>query len=143
MSSVKVQNWDNTVTTVPAHAMISESFKNWHAMYASGGRRWQRSVYLDLYSVRPVTSELSAQFPALAQAWQQIGAGALAAGPILAGDAAEQLTNLGVYRVYLTNYLRRHPHVNQQMLIMVYQLQMQQLGLPLELYFLSSGHRLA
>lgn len=135
MSSVKVQNWDNTVTTVPARAMISDSFKNWHAMYVSGGRRVQRSVYLDIYSVCPLTSEVAAHYPALARAWQQIGAGNLAVGNSLAGDAATEPTNLGIYRVYLADYLRRHPRVNQQMLIMVHQLQVQQLGLPLELYF--------
>lgn len=134
MSTVKVRNWDNTITTVPARALISDSFKNWRFMYASGGRRLQRSVYLDIHTVRPMTPELLAEFPGLAAAWQQLAAGKLAAADILIGDAAEQPTNLGVYRVVLTDYLHHHPRVNQAMTHMVRQLQVEEDGLPLELY---------
>ena len=134
MSTVKVQNFDNTVTTVPTRALISDSFKNWRPMYASGGRRLQRSVYLDIHAVRPLTPALLAKFPLLAAAWQQIGAGELAADDILVGDAAAQPTNLGVYRVYLTDYLCHHPHVHQEMTRMVRQLQVDEDGLPLEVY---------
>ena len=134
MSTVKVQNWDNTVTTVPTRVLISDSFKNWRPMYASGGRRLQRSVYLDIHAVRPLTPALLAKFPMLAAAWQQIGAGELAANDILLGDAAAQVTNLGVYRVYLTDYLCHHPRVHQEMTRMVRQLQVEDDGLPLEVY---------
>ena len=134
MSTVKVQNFDHTVTTVPTRALISDSFKNWRPMYAAGGRRLQRSVNLDIHAVRPLTPALLAKFPALAGVWQQIGAGELAAEDILIGDAAAQPTNLGVYRVYLTDYLRRHPHVNQEMMRMARQLQVEEDGLPLEVY---------
>ena len=134
MSTVKVQNFDNTVTTVPTRALISDSFKNWRPMYASGGRRLQRSVNLDIHAVRPLTPALLAKFPMLAVTWQQIGAGELAAEEILIGDAAAQPTNLGVYRVYLTDYLRHHPHVNQEMTCMARQLQVAEDGLPLEVY---------
>ena len=134
MSTVKVQNFDNTVTTVPTRALISDSFKNWRPMYASGGRRLQRSVNLDIHAVRPLTPALLAKFPALAAVWQQIGAGELAVEEILIGDAAAQPTNLGVYRVYLTDYLRHHSHVNQEMTRMARQLQVAEDGLPLEIY---------
>lgn len=134
MASVKIRNWDNTTTTIPTRSMISDSFKNWRSMVAVGGRRLQRSVLLDIHSVRPLTPALSAQFPILAGVWQQISTVKLVAGDILVGDAIEQPTNLGVYRVYLTDYLRRHPRVNQEMLCMVRQLQIVEDGLPLELY---------
>lgn len=134
MTSVKVQNWDNTITTVPARAMISDSFKNWHSMYASGGRRLERSVYVDILSVRLLSPELAARYPTLAQTWQQIKIGGLSADAILAGEAAQHPTNLGLYRVYLTHYLKEHPRVNRQMLCMVRQLQIQQYGVPLDLY---------
>ena len=134
MSTVKVQNWDNTVTTVPTRALISDSFKNWRSMYAAGGRRLQRSVHLDIHSVRALTPALLAKYPVLAGVWQQIGAGELATDDILVGDAAEQPTNLGVYRVYLTGYLCHHAHVNPEMTRMVRQLQAEEDGLPLELY---------
>jgi miniconductance mechanosensitive channel len=134
MSTVKVQNWDNTVTTVPTRALISDSFKSWRSMTASGGRRLQRSVLLDVHAVRPLTRELAAKLPVMAGVWQQIVAGELAVDGILASEAAEEPTNLGVYRVYLTYYLRNHPHVNQEMMCMVRQLQVTEDGLPLEVY---------
>ena len=134
MSTVKVQNWDNTITTVPARSLISDSFKNWRQMYASGGRRLQRSILLDIHTIGPVTPECLAQHPLLASTWQEIAAGKLDAAGILVGDAADQPTNLGVYRVYLTGYLCRHPHVNQSMTHIVRQLQAGDDGLPLELY---------
>jgi miniconductance mechanosensitive channel len=134
MSTVKVQNWDNTVTTVPTRALISDSFKNWRPMYVSGGRRMQRAIYLDIHAVRPVAPALLERFPLLAETWQRIGAGDLAADGILVEDAARQPTNLGIYRVYLTDYLHRHPHVNTAMMHMVRQLDPADDGLPLEVY---------
>jgi miniconductance mechanosensitive channel len=141
MSTVKVQNWDNTVTTVPAHALISDSFKNWRFMYASGGRRLQRQLLLDVYGVRAATPALLAQFPILASVREQVAAGKIRAEEILVGDATTQPTNLGLYRVYLTDYLCRHPRVNQEMIRMVRQLQAEEDGLPLEItvYLLDTG----
>jgi miniconductance mechanosensitive channel len=133
MSTVKVQNWDNTITTVPARALISDSFKNWQPMSLSGGRRLQRPVLLDIHSVRPLTPELSARYPVLADTWQQIRAQRLPDGDVLVADAGQEPTNLGIYRVYLSGYLRRHPRVNQGMVKMVRQLQHDENGLPLEL----------
>jgi miniconductance mechanosensitive channel len=134
MSTVKVQNWDNTVTTVPTRSLISESFKNWRPMQASGGRRLQRSVNLDIHAVRPLAPDLLAKFPVLAETWQRISSGELSGVSILMIDTAEQATNLGVYRVYLTDYLNRHPRVNLAMAHMVHQLQVSEDGLPLEIY---------
>lgn len=134
MSTVKVQNWDNTMTTVPARALISDSFINWRSMYVSGGRRLQRAVLLDVHAVRPLAPELLALFPVMATVWQQIAAGDLAVEDILIGDAAAQPTNLGVYRVYLTDYLQRHPRVHSEMIRMVRQLAVTEDGLPLEVY---------
>jgi miniconductance mechanosensitive channel len=132
MSTVKVQNWDNTVTSVPARALISDSFKNWRSMYVSGGRRLQRTVLLDVYSVRPVTPALLAEFPQLGAVQAQVAADGPGAGTVLVADAAAQPTNLGLYRVYLSGYLNRHPRVNQEMTRLVRQLQVDEDGLPLE-----------
>ena len=141
MSTVKVQNWDNTVTTVPAHALISDSFKNWRFMYASGGRRLQRQLLLDVYAVRTATPALLAQFPVLATVREQAATGKIQAEGILVGDATTQPTNLGLYRVYLTDYLCHHPRVNQEMIRMVRQLQAEEDGLPLEItaYLVDTG----
>ena len=134
MSTVKVQNWDNTVTTVPTRSLISESFKNWRSMQVSGGRRLQRTVNLDIHAVRPLTADLVARFPVLAETWRQIGAGELDSADILVTNGAEQATNLGVYRVYLTDYLHHHPRINQTMTHMVHPLQINDDGMPLEIY---------
>lgn len=134
MSTVKVQNWDNTMTTVPTRALITESFKNWRTMYAIGGRRLQRSVMLDVHAVRLLTPALLERFPAMAEVRQRIAAGDVVVTDLLVDDAAERPTNLGIYRVYLTEYLRQHPRTNQEMTCMVRQLQVADDGLPLELY---------
>ena len=141
MSTVKIQNWDNTMSTVPARALISDSFKNWRFMYASGGRRLQREVLLDVHAVRLLTPSLLAKFPTLAGVWEQIAAGELPADDILIGDAMAQPTNLGIYRVYLTGYLQCHPRVSQEMTRLVRQLQVKEDGLPLEItvYLLDTG----
>jgi miniconductance mechanosensitive channel len=133
MSTVKVQNWDNTITTVPARALISDSFKSWRAMYASGGRRLQRGLLLDVHSVQAVTPALLAGSPLAAQVQAQVASGGLAAGAVLVADASTAPTNLGLYRVYLTGYLNRHPRVHQQMTRLVRQLQPAEDGLPLEI----------
>jgi len=134
MSTVKVQNWDNTVTTVPARSLISESFKNWRPMQASGGRRMQRTVMLDVFSVRLLTPELLARYPVLAEARRQIDAGDLDGAGFQGAGAATQPTNLGVYRACMTDYLLRHPRVNQSMTRIVHQLDGSDEGLPLEIY---------
>ncbi len=133
MSTVKVQNWDNTVTSVPTRSLISESFKNWRPMQVSGGRRMQRTVMLDVFSVRLLTPDLLARYPVLAETQRQIAAGDLD-GSSLVADAAGQPTNLGLYRVYLNDYLLRHPRVNQSMTRIVHQLDGSDEGLPLEIY---------
>ena len=129
------------MSTVPARALISDSFKNWRFMYASGGRRLQREVLLDVHAVRPLTPSLLAKFPTLAGVWKQIAAGELPADDILIGDAMAQPTNLGIYRVYLTGYLQCHPRVSQEMTRLVRQLQVKEDGLPLEItvYLLDTG----
>lgn len=142
LHTVKVMNWDKTITTIPTHAMISESFKNWRSMQESGGRRIKRSVYLDMTSVRFCTEEMLERYEriqhirAYLEARQQeiqsynddngIDGSSLVNG--------RRLTNLGTFRAYLTAYLASHPRVNQEMTRMVRQLEPTEHGLPVELY---------
>jgi miniconductance mechanosensitive channel len=102
-------------------------------MALSGGRRLQRSLRIDVHSVRTLTPELLAAYPALADTWQQIQSQRLPDADVLVADARQEPTNLGIYRAYLSAYLRRHPRVNQEMVKMVRQLQPDENGLPLEL----------
>lgn len=126
LTTVKVQNWDKTITTIPPYLLVSDSFQNWRGMWDYGGRRVKRSVYIDMNSVAFCTKEQMAQFAA--NGW-------------LDGVTQEggEVVNLSVFRNYLENYLRKHPKVNSEMMIMVRQLQPTPHGLPLELYFFSDG----
>ena len=126
LTTVKVQNWDKTITTIPPYALVSDSFQNWRGMKESGGRRVKRSVYIDMRSITFCTEEQMAEYEK--KGW-------------LEGVEREDkfTVNLHIFRNYLENYLRHHHRVNQNMIIMVRQLQPTAQGLPLELYFFSDG----
>ena len=126
LTTVKVQNWDKTITTIPPYALVSDSFQNWRGMRESGGRRVKRSVYIDMRSISFCTEEQMTEFES--KGW-------------LEGIEREDkfVVNLHVFRNYLESYLRHHHRVNQNMMIMVRQLQPTAQGLPLELYFFSDG----
>ena len=126
LTTVKVQNWDKTITTIPPYALISDSFQNWRGMRDCGGRRVKRSVYLDMRSITFCTKEQHQDFAK--RGW-------------LEGVEREDkfVVNLHVFRNYLENYLRHHPRVSKRLTIMVRQLQPTAQGLPLELYFFSDG----
>ena len=126
LTTVKVQNWDKTITTIPPYLLVSESFQNWRGMWDYGGRRVKRSVYIDMNSIAFCTKEQLAQFAA--NGWLQG-----------AEQGSGDVVNLQVFRTYLEDYLRNHPHVNSNMMILVRQLQPTPQGLPLELYFFSDG----
>lgn len=126
LTTVKVRNWDKTITTIPPYALVSDSFQNWRGMQESGGRRVKRSVYIDMRSISFCTEEQMAEFER--RGW-------------LEGVEREDkfVVNLHVFRNYLEDYLQHHPRVNSGMTIMVRQLQPTAQGLPLELYFFSDG----
>ena len=126
LTTVKVQNWDKTITTIPPYALVSDSFQNWRGMKESGGRRVKRSIYIDMRSISFCSEEQMAEF-------ERRG--------LLDGIEREDkfVVNLHVFRNYLEEYLQHHPRVNSGMTIMVRQLQPTAQGLPLELYFFSDG----
>ena len=126
LTTVKVQNWDKTITTIPPYALVSDSFQNWRGMKESGGRRVKRSIYIDMRSISFCTEEQMVDFEK--RGW-------------LDGVEREDkfVVNLHIFRNYLESYLRQHHRVNQKMIIMVRQLQPTAQGLPLELYFFSDG----
>ena len=126
LTTVKVQNWDKTITTIPPYALVSDSFQNWRGMKESGGRRVKRSIYIDMRSISFCSEEQMAEFER--RGW-------------LDGIEREDkfVVNLHVFRNYLEEFLQHHPRVNSGMTIMVRQLQPTAQGLPLELYFFSDG----
>lgn len=125
LTTVKVRNWDKTITTVPPYALVNDSFQNWRGMFDTGGRRVKRSVNIDMHSVRFCTAEEMAYYRQ--QPWMEGYE-----------DTGVEAVNLSVFRKYLDYYLRHNTKVHQQMLILVRQLQPTADGLPLELYFFSA-----
>ena len=144
LTTVKIRNWDNTVTTVPPYLLVSESFQNWRAMQLTGGRRVKRSISIDMTSVRFCTPEMIARYRGSGLLRNYIETelqhnDAFNASrnpePGMEGIDGRRLTNLGVFRAYLVEYLRTSVRVNKGMTLMVRQLQPTSSGIPIELYF--------
>lgn len=133
LNTVKVRNWDKTITTVPTYALISQSFKNWRGMQESGGRRIKRAIHLDLNSIRIIdnafVNEIKTQ-------------------PMIADTLTEQQfedainkSNIRLFRVYAEEYLRQHQDLNKELTLMVRELAPTSEGLPVEIYCFSSDKR--
>lgn len=141
LTTVKVRNWDNTITTIPTWSLVSDSFKNWSGMSASGGRRIKRSISIDATSIHFLDEDerqrlhkahllkpyLTTRHQEISEWNQQL-------------DAPEsvlnhrRMTNIGTFRAYLNEYLRHHPRIRKDMTLMVRQLAPDDHGLPIEIY---------
>ena len=128
LTTVKVQNWDKTIVTVPPYALVNDSFQNWRGMFDHGGRRVKRSINIDMNTVRFCTKEEMEAYRK--QPWME---GFEATG--------NEEVNLYIFRHYVDHYLRHHPKVNPEMTLLVRQLQPSAQGLPVELYFFSADTR--
>ena len=147
LNTVKVRNFDNTITTIPPYLLISDSFQNWQGMQESGGRRVKRSINIDMTSVRFCTPEMLEKYRKIQLLANYVDETEKVVeeynkehdidNSVLVNGRRQ--TNLGVFRAYLTNYLRSLPTVNQDMTCMVRQLQPTETGIPLELYFFSAN----
>lgn len=146
LHTVKVQNWDKTITTIPTWRLMSESFKNWRGMFSSGGRRIRRALRLDTNSVRFLTeaeierlSRIALLRPYLEGKLRDVQQTNAALQAQLGAQALEpanqrRLTNIGTFRAYCEAYVRAHPRIHQQMLLIVRTLEPTAEGVPLELY---------
>ena len=122
LNTVKVRNWDNTITTIPPYTLVSTPFKNWRGMQESGGRRVDKMIYLDMKSIEVCTPDMVDDIR------KNI--------PLMKGyKASEMPTNSQLYRVYIEKYLRSHPIVAQNLDLIIAQRQPGQFGLPIEVYF--------
>jgi miniconductance mechanosensitive channel len=133
LTTVKVRNWDNTITTIPTYALISDSFKNWRGMQQSGGRRIKRAINIDINTIRFIKQDELEQLQQrrrLQRFFQQQG--------VIDLLAAEDVTNITLLRFYIQWTLRQHPSINQHMTLMVRQLQPTEVGLPIEIYCFSA-----
>lgn len=142
LNTVKVQNWDKTITTIPTYYFITDSFKNWRGMQETGGRRIKRAIYIDAYSVKLVDPEVREKFKKYQLVRDHVETrqqeiedynerNNIETSVLING---RRMTNLGVFRKYIENYLRNHPKIKQDMTIMVRQLATENKGIPLEIY---------
>lgn len=142
LHTIKVQNWDKTITTIPTHRLISDSFKNWRGMSESGARRIKRSIDIDVSSIRFQSPEEIGHFKRFALLKDYISDKEKELNDYNAsldaefGDAVNQrrLTNIGTFRAYAYNYLKNHPSIHKGMTLLVRQLTPGAEGLPMEIY---------
>ncbi|MCF3650684.1 mechanosensitive ion channel family protein [Synoicihabitans lomoniglobus] len=142
LTTVKVQNWDKTITTIPTYSLISDSFRNWKGMSESGGRRIKRSIHFDISSIRFADEEQL-------ERWSKIGhvrehlerkKTEIAKDNEKLGEAANvlgngrRLTNIGTFRAYCLIYLKTHKDIDQEKTLLVRQLEPTEHGLPLQIY---------
>ncbi|AUS06717.1 mechanosensitive ion channel family protein [Pseudotamlana carrageenivorans] len=151
LATVKVQNFDKTITTIPPYALISDSFKNWRGMSTSGGRRIKRSLIIKQSGVKYLSAEDVETLKKIQLLTDYLET---RQGDIDSYNSSHQinkdvlingrnLTNLGVFRKYIDSYLKSHSAVNKDMMIMARQLAPSTQGIPLEIYAFSSDKRWA
>lgn len=146
LHTVKIQNWDKTITTIPTRRFMTDPFKNWRGMQESGGRRIKRSIVLDQQSVHFLDEEQISRLGRFRLLQDYLSAKQQEIddwNEKLAGQGKEpvntrRITNLGSFRAYILHYLKNHAHVNQRLGVMVRQLAPDADGLPLELYCFTS-----
>jgi miniconductance mechanosensitive channel len=145
LHTIRVQNWDKTVTSIPTHRFLSDSFKNWRSMSESGGRRIKRAIHIDMSSIRFLEDADIERFEnfLLLKDYMQEKKREIEEYNARVGDTglvanARRLTNIGTFRAYVVRYLRDHPMTHKRMTMMVRQLSPTPQGLPLEIYMFSN-----
>ncbi len=147
LTTVKVQNWDMTITTIPTYSLISDSFTNWRGMENSGGRRIARSFVIDIDTVKFCTPEMLERFKKFQLVSQYIidkekeieeynKQNNIDDSNLVNG---RRQTNLGIFRAYLSSYLANCPYINKDMTFMVRQLSPTETGVPIQIYAFSSN----
>ena len=142
LATVKVKNWDKTITTVPTYSFISDSFKNWRGMAETGSRRIARSIYVNQHSIKFCNDEMINRFKnihilkpyveeRLAEIEKYNKEKQIDTTQVSNG---RRMTNLGTFRAYLLKYLHNHPKINQELTVIVRQLAPTKHGIPIQLY---------
>ncbi len=145
LTTVKVRNWDNTITTIPTYALVSDAFKNWSGMSASGGRRIKRCIQIDTTSIRFLTEEDQQKLAGvrllksyISDRQQEIVSWNTQHKAAESALDQRRMTNVGTFRAYLNEYLQQHPRIRKDMTLMVRQMEPGAQGLPLEIYAFTS-----
>ncbi len=142
LTTVKVRNWDNTITTIPTYALISDSFKNWQGMTASGGRRIKRNLRIDATSIHFLSEQEIITLEKAHLLGSYIDNKIVELNKFNLSHDKEsnsplnqrKLTNIGTFRAYIEAYLKASPDIHQNMTIIVRQLESDTNGLPIEIY---------
>jgi miniconductance mechanosensitive channel len=151
LTSVSIQNWDKTISTVPTHALLTDTFRNWRGMEESGGRRVKRAINIDMNTVRFMDDELLARLNRLDFLKDYLAAREKEIEEYNQENRIDpsspangrRLTNVGSFRAYLVHYLRAHPMVSDSMTFLVRQLDPTPQGLPIEIYVFLTEQRWA
>lgn len=151
LNTVKVQNWDKTITTIPTYALVNESFNNWRGMQESGGRRIKRSINIDMKSVRFCTPEMLKKFKKIIYLKEYIEEKEKEIEQYNIDNRIDpsivvngrRMTNIGSFRKYLECYLKNHPMINTNLTFLIRQLQPTEKGMPIEIYVFSKDQRWA
>lgn len=149
LNTVKVQNFDKTITTIPTYALVSNSFSNWRGMTESDGRRIKRSLYIDIQSIDFCTDEqldklenvqvISDYIKTRRQEIADFNKNKGVDSSIMANG--RRLTNIGIFRKYADAYLHGHPEINKDMIFLIRQLQPTDKGVPIEIYVFCKEQR--
>jgi miniconductance mechanosensitive channel len=142
LNTVKVANFDRTITTIPTYALMADSFKNWRGMVTSGGRRIKRSVYIDACSVAFCTDEMIGKFKKIKYLTEYVDKKRAEIEKYNQENQVDEsltvngrrMTNLGTFRAYIQNYLNNHPNIHKGMISMVRQMPSGENGIPMEIY---------
>ncbi|MBE6216535.1 MAG: mechanosensitive ion channel [Bacteroidales bacterium] len=122
LNTVKVRNWDNTITTIPPYTLVSTPFKNWRGMQESGGRRVDKMIYIDIKSIEVCSEDMVTDIRKSIPLMKDL-------------KTLVMPTNSQLYRIYMEKYLQNHPIVAQNLDLIIAQRQPGQFGLPIEVYF--------
>ncbi|WP_299009870.1 mechanosensitive ion channel family protein [uncultured Shewanella sp.] len=150
LTTVKVRNWDKTITMIPAYALVSDAFKNWRGMSESGGRRIKRSFIIDTQTIQFISEEDKRRLSKINHLKEYLTNKAVEMDAYNAkvSDAdmrvnSRHLTNIGTFRAYMVHFLRNHPNIHQEMTLLVRQLAPVSEGIPIEIYVFTNDTRWA
>ena len=147
LNTVKVRNWDNTLSMIPPYTLVTSTFKNWRGMQESGGRRADKNIYVDMTTLELCTDEMIRDLcKAVPLMNKVLGTGGVAESSRTAGRtnrSGQEMTNIQLYRMYIEAYLRQHPEINTDLDIIVTQRESTAYGLPIEIYFFIKDKRWA
>lgn len=152
LTTVKVRNWDKTISTVPTYSFVSDSFKNWRGMEESGGRRIKRAIKIKMSTVRFCDQEMLDSLRNIKYIERHIDEKLSEIESFNKSNEFDQsrspvngrrLTNIGIFRAYTLSYLKSNPNVHQDMTLLVRQLDPTETGIPIEIYCFSKDQRWA